>query len=88
VAVGREHPSKAGAERATFISPSGEKNEVRPALHFEGCSATSYQSPIPKSQFPISIKQEQDIFQLSGLISSPPTAAGEIFTCAALKAQE
>jgi hypothetical protein len=35
----REHPSRCAAERATTVSPRGEMNVTRSALHSEGCSA-------------------------------------------------
>jgi hypothetical protein len=45
----REHPSRSAAERATTVSPRGEMNVTRPALHSEGCSIVPYGSLYPST---------------------------------------
>ena len=45
-----EHPfpkRRDAAERATTVSPRGEMNVTRPALHSEGCSVTPNLHPAP-----------------------------------------
>jgi hypothetical protein len=51
----REHPfpkRRDAAERATTVSPRGEMNVTRPALHSEGCSVTPNLHPAPCTLHP------------------------------------
>jgi hypothetical protein len=48
----REHPfpkRRDAAERATTVSPRGEMNVTRPALHSEGCSMVPHRSLYPST---------------------------------------